>query len=494
MRKKPDIPFETGFHLHIDFGEKHKLLNMEGKNVIRTKKWTAEIDIFSQAKLLRSERQNAVCVLCGDLRSGKVDGNFISAFRKDPLQTAKTFNGSWSFAFFDLLSAEVKIVTDRINSQPLFMHASPKTKEVIVSSALHRFPKKLRRPDWAGVGWKLCNGVTYGSRTIFKDVLKLRRSSVYDLSCGSVSSRMYWEMEFTESLSGKPVSSLKKDYSDLLRLAVKRQIPKDFPALIALTGGYDSTCIFGILSEELKPDELECFSFELPASRKDSDASTAKLMAERKGFPHHTLSSYDGNMHKTLALNAAQCEGIANFCDEALGWERLRQMFPVNKSLFAGFCYAGWANNNCRSIEDVLDLCAIRDSKGLSRFSGFFPYETAQKMGDGVDSDLKNIVGKIPGKRLEDKRDYLYYDQRYNNFILPWKSFFWERDFSTKSPLLDNDIIDFISRLPVEMRNGKYLFKETSRSMFPELYSIPRARTSNYFPDWRKELKTRERI
>ena len=493
MQEPLDIPYETGFYLHIDFGEKHKLINRRGnEHVIRTKNWAAGIEIFSQAKLLRFERQKAACILFGDLVSGKIDGNFISSFRKDPLKTAKTLNGSWAFVFFDLLSSEIKIVTDRINSRPLFMHVSPEKKEVIISSTLHRFPNELRHPDWAGVGWKLCNGVTYSSRTVYKDVHKLRRSSVYDFSRGSASCQMYWDLIFSGRLAGKSVNSLKKDYSDLLRLAVKRRIPDEFPALIALTGGYDSTCIFGVLSEELKSNELVCLSFEMPASRKDSDAFAAKSMAEKKGFPHHTISSYDGNMLKTLALNASQCEGISNFCDEAQGWERVRQMFPQIKALFAGFCYSGWAHNKCRRIEDVLDLCAIRDSKGLSRFSGFFKEKTAKKMADGIENDLKNIIEKTPGERLEDKRDYLYYDQRFNNFILPWNSFFWERDFSIKAPLLDNDIIDFVAQLPFEMRNGKYLFRETSQSMFPGLYAIPRARTSNYSPNWRKELSLKK--
>jgi len=493
MKEPLNIPFETGFYLHVEFGEKHKLINKRGKkHVIRTKNWTAEIEIFLQTKLLRFEDQKAVGILFGDLVSGKIDEDFISSFRKKPLNAANTLNGSWAFVFFDLLSCEIKIVTNRINSRPLFMYSSLENKEAMISSTLHRFPKRLWRPDWAGVGWKLSNGVTYSTRTIFKNIRKLDRSSVYDLSPGSVSCQPYWELEFTESLSGKSVSSLKKDYSDLLRLAVKRCIPDEFPALIALTGGHDSTCIFGALAEELRPDELICFSFEIPASRKDSDASAARAMADLAGFPHQTISSYDGNILKTLALNASQGEGISNFCDESQGWERVRQMYPEYQSLFAGFCYTGWAHNKCRRIEDVLDLCAIRNSKGLSRFSGFFLDRTARKMASGVENDLKNIIGKIPGKRLEDKRDYIYLDQRYNSFILPWKSFFWERDFLVKAPLLDNDIIDFVSRLPVELRNNKHLFRETCKSMFPGLYSIPRARTSNYSPDWRKELHLKE--
>jgi len=487
-------PFDTGFYTHILFSKKQENNpSPKREHLVLTNNWTARVDIFHQTRIFWFKKQKAVCILYGNLVSGKIDEKFANSFRKNPLIPAKELNGSWALVFFDLESEEIKIVTDRFNSRLLFMYLSSENNEAVISTDLRFIPQRLRHPDWAGVGWKLANGVPHCSRTVFRDIQKLRRSSVYHLSQGSVTHQEYWKLEFTESFSNRSLSSLKKDFSDILCQAVKRRISKHFPHLISLSGGYDTRCILGILAQELKSDQVVCISYQLPTPQKFSDAGVAKFLAKKVGFSHLTLTSYHGNIFKTLALNSLYSSGVSNFCEEVQAWEKAHELFPQELPLFVGECFLGWRTTRFQDIEDILEFLQIRKSRALSPILDFFPKQTAQKMSQGMDKDAIKLVNRITEKRLENIKDYLYVDQRMGNLLLPWRPFFWGRGFSIQLPWLDNDIIDFMANLHPELRNNKYLFLQTIFSMFPDLFSIPRERTANYSPNWRKELSSNKK-
>jgi len=486
-----DPLLQTGFFLHISFAENNNdnnLIKPDTKHQIKTQKWTASLDVFHQTKIISFEKQKAICVLLGNVYSTKIDEKFAASFQKNPLNAAKELNGSWALVFFDLQSNCINIVTDRFNSWPVFMYKNPKNKEIILVTSLEYFPKNLRHPDWTGVGWKLINGVPHCSRTILKDIQKLNRSSIYNIDSHSIKHQEYWKLEFTENFSRRSVSSLKKDFSDILELAVKRRITNHFPVIISLSSGYDSPLILGVLSKYLKQDEIVCFSYELPQPKKDSDASVAKILAQKTGFSHHIIPSFDGDILKLLNLNAVYGSGIANFCDEAHAWQKAHAMFPTEPPLFVGDCFVGWKTRPYRTVKDVLKYLRIGEPKELNRFSPFFPKQIIKKMIHGVESDINTLIEGITETKMENIRDFFWFDQRLNNYLMPWRPFFWGRGFSIRYPLLDNNVIDFTKELPPDLRTEKILYRETCHDMFPSLFSIPRAQSENYKSDYNKEL------
>lgn len=64
---------------------------------------------------------------------------------------------------------------------------------------------------------------------------------------------------------------------------------------MSLSGGYDSPCILGLLWK-LQAKQVQCFSYIVDSGSEGSDESVAARMASIAGFPHRTVSAYNGDL------------------------------------------------------------------------------------------------------------------------------------------------------------------------------------------------------
>lgn len=448
------------------------------------------VEAFYNTSIHKFIKEKVTIVLHGDLVSGKLSPLFVSQFRVNPIEASKSLNGSWSLVFFDSERSQIFVVTDRVNSRPVFINTNINNgSDIYINTSLNYFSLDFRKPDWTGIGWMLANGIIHCNRSIFENVNKLKRASVHKITSKTINSEKYWDYEFTNDFSGRSITSLKADFGDLLRLAVKRRISNNGPSLLSLSAGYDATCILGILAKERKPDEIISFSYELPISSQASDAMVSRTMAQKYGIPHHIFHSYDGNFSRALQLNILNGDGYANFCDEILAWDQIRNRFPSGSTLFVGDECFGWGKHRTfHSTDDVLEICGIRNADGLSYLNRMFPPAHVKEMMEGVRSDITNLISTFPSGCYEDQRDYLYLDQRIGNLLTPWRTCMSGRTFRLQNPWLDNDILDFVRHLPSDYRDNKRLYRQTCTEMFPDLFSLHRARSANYSPDWKSEI------
>jgi hypothetical protein len=74
-----------------------------------------------------------------------------------------------------------------------------------------------------------------------------------------------------------------------------------------------------------------------------------------------------------------------------------------------------------------------------------------------------------------DKKDYLYFHERIQKVILPWRQQFAASFGEVALPLLDADILSLIGTLPSEERRGKRLMKRAVRAAFPKAFAFGRA-------------------
>jgi hypothetical protein len=115
--------------------------------------------------------------------------------------------------------------------------------------------------------------------------------------------------------------------------------------------------------------------------------------------------------------------------------------------------------------------------------------EMCLRMKDGLAEDQKGIVAKYyDTENLHDLKDILYLDQRLSNYLLPNKEYYMGNFVSVTNPFLDNDILDFMMKIPIPLRLDKRLFKETVTEMFPQLFTINRAKVGEFQKDWGNEF------
>jgi hypothetical protein len=85
---------------------------------------------------------------------------------------------------------------------------------------------------------------------------------------------------------------------------------------------------------------------------------------------------------------------------------------------------------------------------------------------------IDRVRSEVRDMEANDAKDYLYFTQRlqcYLNTAAYYKQVFIDH----RTPLLDDAILDFLSRVPWQLRINKKLFTETVLAAYPDLWEVP---------------------
>lgn len=405
-----------------------------------------------------------------DHQSFLTAAEILNRFRASGPDCLRDFDGSFLLVLMGGRLDSPLVVTDPLNSMKCFVEETEDS--LILVSSLCFLPDRPRAIDRIGVASFLANGVIYNHRTLFEGVRSLPRASVHTIGASQgICSQPYWEYRFTNQFADASRQELKEKLAELLLNAARKRIRPSETIFLSLSGGYDSTCILGLLSK-LAPGRVECFSYVVNHESQGSDEQVASQMARIAGFPHASVNLFDGDSVSLIRRNAAMGECRANFCGELDAWEAIRARMDAQSVFFVGDECFGW--NGCRldSEQDVLASIPIHPSSVLSQYSDCID---TQALGEGYDKEVHQFTAAAQESDLHNTKDFLYLDQRLSHVILPWRELFAGRFAPVRNLLLDRDILSFMAQLPSRFRLGKNLYKETVRMMFPELFQVRRA-------------------
>src|SRR6185503_16636759 len=143
------------------------------------------------------------------------------------------------------------------------------------------------------------------------------------------------------------------------------------------------------------------------------------------------------------------------YCSELGAWPRMAPRFASVKrpAVFVGDECLGWRNYRLADYRDVFASLQIYDVEVLSWLWPLLPNQSQSKFADGLEEDLevlRAVAQEQTHGDLHNAKDYLYLDQRLSNLILPWREAVIPDGVAVRSPLLDNDVLDLMMRVPVK--------------------------------------------
>ena len=420
--------------------------------------------------------------------------NLAQRFADHGIGCAKEIHGSFATLVVDRRHDRVALITDRLNSRRIF--ASRVAGGFCLSAIQSDQPWESFKLDPIGVAWYLTNRIVGNSRTLLSGVSVLRRASVHEFKGDSLEASPYWQYEFLRPPTRVNKEEMAAELRTLLICAVRRRLYDEPDVFLSLSAGYDATGLLGILACDVQVPGVQCFSYEHGPPAPGSDADRSKCMAELVGYGHETVESYDGDFVQHLRDNALMGlrKNLSWYCAEEAAWKRLARHFAAAKrpAVFVGDECFGWRKYALSDFRDVLASLQIYDSDAVSWFLPLLPQQSQAELVDGLAGDLEHLQSDAarfaPGD-WHDAKDYLYLDQRLGNMILPWREAFIPPGVAVRSPLLDNDILDFTRRLPPAWRLAKRLYRQTITLMYPKLFAVQRSSTSgNYYLNLREEF------
>lgn len=354
----------------------------------------------------------------------------------------KQLNGM--FFIIAVKGSEVYIFRDRYGIKPVYFF---KTKTGFAAAS--EIKALLQHPDYdfdinenARLQWIVFNNILT-DETLFKEIYKLDKGSYWHLNTDQVTK--YWKWEFTpENMDYKEACGKVRE---LLKQAVERQTPKEVEYGTCLSGGLDSN-IINALSGDI-------YTF------------TAGF---KGGKDERAVAELSGKKHYQIIYNQ-----IRDFNKTIYHLEDLR----VGSS---------WANYGLYELASKFVKVCFDGAGGDELFAGYnWRYTT---------EDYYSIVNRtgIKNKYCEELFHHIFRDSLENRYAFD-ANYFLEgvllvvdklsmaHTIEVRLPFLDNDLVDFCTKLPNNFKVNKNILRDSFYDIIPQQVSMNQKQGFSS-PDW----------
>jgi asparagine synthase (glutamine-hydrolysing) len=423
-------------------------------------------------------------------------------------------NGMFAFAILDARRARLFLARDRFGEKPLYYAARP---DLFVFgselSALRQHPSLDVSPDPRGIQKLFAYGYIPAPTTAFRNIQKLQAGWTleYEVLERRLRSAPYWRFRLQpdESLADADEPRLVDELRDRLSAAVQRRLVSDVPLGLFLSGGVDSATVLAFACRHLPASSVSTFTVGFSESSYD-ESDAALQVAQAFGTQHHATRL---DLERAYEL----IPDVLRRLDEPLGDPSLlptyllcrfaRESVTVALSgdggdeLFAGydpFAALAPARAYSRTVPPPVHALLRRLAARLPQGSGYMSWDFRIRRaltGLSYPESLWNPVWMAPIEPAA-MRDYfeapLPVEELYEEAIAVWQAsdqrdlvsrtlefftvLYLQNDILTKvdraammvsletrAVFLDNDLVDFVCRLPnrFKFRKGtrKYLLR-----------------------------------
>ncbi len=385
-------------------------------------------------------------------------------------------NGMFAMGIWDNAEKRLTLARDRFGVKPLYYAIKNGVlffgSEIKAILAHPRFASEL---DLEGALEYFTFQNFLSDKTLFKDVRLLGAGSSLEISQNSTTPKIqkYWDYLFQEPEKERPEKEYLEELRFLFEQAVNRQLVSDVPIGSYLSGGMDSGSITAVAATQL--DHMRTFTcgFDL------SSASGIELNFDERAASEHMSAAF-GTEHYEVILKAGDMQRIFPKLAYHLEEPRVGQSYPnyyvaglaskFNKvvlsgtggdELFGGYpwrYYRAVVNDNFSDYVDKYYAFWQRLLPNTVLKSAFSPvWGEVDKVWT---RDIFESVFKTHANELKRPEDYVNHSLYFEATTFLQGLFVVEDKLSmahgmeTRVPFMDNDLVDFATRLPVKHKLG----------------------------------------
>lgn len=435
-------------------------------------------------------------------------------------EVVERLNGMFAFAILDRRRGVVFLARDRMGIKPL--HYAIDGKRLVFASELKALladPALRRGIDPVALDLYLAHEFVPSPRSIVRGIAKLQPAHTLTWSVveGTRRLRRYWtpRLGADGEVQARGLEEECEELRRVLRESVRKELISDVPVGVFLSGGIDSSAVTAMMTQ--LGGEVKSFSVGF-AERSFDESGHARLVARHLGTEHHELTLEpdmllgliprlpvlldeplgDASIIPTYLLSAFTRRHVK----VALGGDGGDELFAGYPTLqahrLAG--YYGRAPRALRRglVEPVVRRLPVSRSNlsfdfRAKRFVGGAGYPTAERharwMGSFAPEERAAVLSREVLEGLEPDRspregDGLAGSDPLNQVLLIDMRLYLENDILVKLdrasmmaslegrvPLLNNDFVDYATRLPLNMKlrgfRSKFLLKRALRGILP---------------------------
>jgi asparagine synthase (glutamine-hydrolysing) len=417
-----------------------------------------------------------------------------AAYQRHGADFPAQLNGSFAVIVLDEAESRVLIATDRTASRPLFswhdgttLYVAPELK------ALLAVPGLRQQLDWRAIAGFLASGFWLNGYTPLSGVRRVDHATVLTLSRAGLRSHRYWEYRFVEGVPDRGERYYRQTLAELVRTAVRRQVRSPHRYGVLLSGGYDSRGLLGCYLEERPNAGTVTISWGEDEQVPHSDCWVARRVAARVGVKHQFYrlrpEALTQHLHESIYLSDGMTASCDNYPEGLAVFAAIREELGVQILLRGDECM-GW-HSGPFDERTMLQSVGIRSLYDLTSYRRLLRPEEYRRLANLAEELLAEVSARCSAVEVQARKDFFYLDQRLKYYLHPL-NYFKTLEVEVRRPYLDNDILDFVTTLPVKYRLDKALFRRTIARMFPGIFEQS-ARHGNLV-DWHRRFATDQEL
>ena len=431
-------------------------------------------------------------------------------------------NGMFAFAIWDEARSTLFLARDRFGEKPLFYTRGPRLFAFASElSSLRCHPGVDTALDVRSLQKLFGYGFFPASRTPYKSISKLPGGHwlLFDLKSDQVTLQRYWKysLQPESSFLERDEEDLTDELDSLLTQAVKRRLISDVPIGLFLSGGIDSSAVLAAATNLMDPAQIRTFTVGFNEPSFD-ETEYARRVAGILGVQHDVreldLERARDAIPKLLA-QMSEPLGDSSILPTYLLSEFTRRHVTVALSgdgadeLFAGY-------DPFHALEPAQAYRALVPGplhQMVRKLASRFPVSTRnmsfdfklKRTLDGLSYSPKlwnpvwlgplspPKIGRIFGQEIDTEELYeeaiaLWDGSPHLNLVEKTMEFYTKfylqdgiltkvdrasmmNSLETRAVFLDNDLVDFATRLPTSLKyrngKGKYLLKKVLSRRLP---------------------------
>lgn len=412
----------------------------------------------------------------------------LETFLARGIDALKHLNGRYDVAVWDRRARVFQLVSDRFGAnrhyhlrRPGALHIACEVKSLAV------FLDRIET-DPAGLASMLGFGYHLGDLTLLQDVKCLPharhvefRAPTDTFGIGSYWSYPYGELESWTAGEAELAQSLHGHLAE----ALARRLRKVEKILLPMSGGLDSRTMAGLLAQSGYRGEVLAYSYGQASS---SDVRYGRAIARRLGYRHiHIPTPVD---FMTRQLEQAAWYFDAEWAADSNWGARFSHTHPALGDVRGHTVLSGFMGDivlgsdrygyRRRAGDTPLDtaqlaqafLAAVRDMPTDGLFDPASAERAERDMAAIIDATFAPLQALPPFLAL--LRSEFIHRQRRHTATVPQSV---EHDLRAITPFLDRDVVDFSTRIPIDLFHDRSLYKRMIRDHLPEVAAVPYAGT-----------------
>jgi len=390
--------------------------------------------------------------------------------------------GFFSALVRDQAKGTTALTTDACGSCPVFytehrgrLYFAPEVKALLAIEGLSR------ETDPAALGIFLASGFVLTHQTLLRDVHRLEGGRALVIENGRVRAETWREHRLSPEGDGTPVDELEDQLVETLRRSVMSNYVDSETDAIFLSGGGDSRILLAGALEKLDGDgsRIRVVSWTSDDNPPGSDVAVARDLAKRYGLRHEIIErELDDFGERAAKLNhlldglsdVAAFHGFELEIMRRLSERGIRRVLRGDQSFTYGIKALGVRNS-------IVRMC-IRSASQPAGLAGILREGPRREITSASDAELDRLAAEYAKSQADDAGDELYFHHRLQGYLNP-AGYFKQIYHDHRNPLLDEEILDLVTRLPVTERLGQKIFRRAAERAYPELWNLPFAESNN---------------